>query len=287
MTENPKKQLSIIEHFLTVGGVVAASFFAFALICAVALIYWPKSSGPVAQPEPVVVEAFTDDEIRAEILEVLEKFLKAKTTSERLDFVFDPEVERAALADHYVGRGNRDLPLASVKFIKPVTLDGRRLWIVSYLDSLDEPHLLSFERQGNRFLIHWSASHAYGDLPWEKFSAQKPSEPTAMRAFLLRHDGPLPPGYLPEKWSAFVVEDDKGAFTEIAMIDRNSEDFALLDETPEGARLPVNVELVYAEGPNGIRQLIIHRLIHFQWLGPSIGKGEPLRRGQKREIPNF
>lgn len=288
MTENPKEPPTILEHVLKVGGVVAASFLGFALICGLVLLYWKKDTEPPTAPAGEVLKEFTDEEIRAEIHANLERFLKLQTTAERLGFVIDPKIERAALANYYEGRGNRDVPLEGINFIKPVTLDGRRLWIVSYLDVRNENHLLSFERRGNRFLLHWSASYVYGELPWDRFAERKPSEPVAMRAFLLRHEGQMPPGFDSDEYAPFVVEDDKGAFTGMALMKRDAEGFALLADAPEGSKLPVNIEIFYSKEPGGDRQLMIHRLIHFQWLGsPLRGKGKPFRREPEKETLDF
>jgi hypothetical protein len=100
-----------------------------------------------------------------------------------------------------------------------------------------------------------------------------------MRAFLLRHQGDIPPGYSPLDWAAYIIEDKAGDFTQLAVMKRSAEGQSLIEESPAEARLPVNIELHYEQNPHGQPQLVINKLIHFKWWSdPSQGKGTNSQR---------
>ena len=237
----------------------------------------PDTSAATADTETPT--AFSELEIQAIITDSLTRFLKCETTEERLEFVADPEKEAPCLTDYYESRGNRDAELKSIRLIRPVLLDGLSLWVVSYTDSGDVRRNVTFQRAANRFLLNWSSSYAYGELPWDDFASARPSEPVAMRAFLVRHEGDPPPGYPPEEWAAYIIEDSSGRFTQLAVMERTAEGQSLIAESPPQAnRLPVFIRLHFENGPLG-KQLVIDELIHFKWLGQStLGKGTNSRR---------
>lgn len=232
-----------------------------------------------SSPPPTIPIAFTDEQIKALITDSLTRFLTCETTDERLRFVADPEREAPCLTDYYESRGNRDAGLKSINLIRPVLLDGLSLWVVSYTDSGDVRRNVTFQRAGNDFLLNWSSSYAYGELSWDDFASARPSEPVAMRAFLLRHEGEPPPGYSPQKWASYVVEDNSGHFTQLAVMERTAEGQSLIAESPpEANRLPVFIRMHFENGALG-KQLVIDELIHFKWLGQStLGKGTNSRR---------
>ena len=242
----------------------------------------PDTSAATADTKPPT--AFSDLEIHAIITDSLTKFLKCETTEERLKFVADPEREAPCLTDYYESRGNRDAELKSIRLIRPVLLDGLSLWVVSYTDSGDVRRNVTFQRAANRFLLNWSSSYAYGELSWDDFASARPSEPIAMRAFLLRHVGDPPPGYSPLEWASYIVEDESGRFTQLAVMKRTAEGQSLIAESPPDAnKLPVFIKLHFENGALG-KQLVIDELIHFKWLGQStLGKGTNSRRLKVQE----
>lgn len=258
----------------------AVSLAIIALLAAGAyLLSIPKTSDSAAAPPTEPPTAFSDGEIHAIITGNLTRFLECSTTEERIDYIADPDIEATHLADYYEARRNRDSPLRTVHIIKPIQISGHTLWVVSYTDAENARRSATFLRDGNRFLLNWSSSYAYGDLPWDVFSTARPAEPVAMRAFLLHHHGDPPPGYTPLEWAAYIVEDKAGEFTQLAVMRRSAEGQSLIEESPAEARLPVNIELHYGKDPQGQPQLIIDRLVHFKWWAdPSQGKGTNSQR---------
>lgn len=248
----------------------------------------PETSASTPDTKPPI--AFSEEEIRSIITDSLTRFLTCETTEERLKFVADPEREAPCLTDYYESRGNRDAGLNSIRLIRPVLLDGLSLWVVSYTDSKDARKNVTFQRAANRFLLNWSSSYAYGELSWDDFASARPSEPVAMRAFLVRHEGDPPPGYPPEKWATYIIEDNSGRFTQLAVMARTAEGQSLIAESPpEANRLPAFLRLRFENGALG-KQLVIDELIHFKWLGQStLGKGTNSRRveSQGSGIPSL
>ena len=230
----------------------------------------PSPSTPASHPPAPL----TDAEIAHRISDHLSRFLKSDTTEEKLRHVAEPRSEAPRLSDYYETRGNRDAPLREIHLIRPVQIGESHLWVVSYTAVDGIRRNATFTRSGDDFLLNWASSYAYGELPWEVFANAQPTEPVAMRAYLLHYDGNLPPGYSAADWAAYVIEDKDGTFTELALMSRTSMDQPLIGQSPRGTRLPVHLELGYHIGSAGRKQLVIHSLIHFRWWNDSSsGKG--------------
>lgn len=230
----------------------------------------------MSEKEPLVI--YSEDEIEELITARLEAFLSCTTTQQRAEHVLSPKVEEEAMRDYYETRGNLDSALWKIELIKSATLAGGQLWMVAYLDVNKVLHYMRFERSGNAFLIQWSSSYGYGQLPWNTFASTQPSKPVQMRCFILRHTGTFPPGIDPTTHMIFVIENKRGEFTSTAIMNRDAEGFRRLVKLPNGARTPVNLSLKYTDSPTGTRQLTIDQLIHFQWHQSSISnKGMPVQ----------
>lgn len=260
-----------ITAILTVGfvGILATGTY---------LLYDKKDAPPetVAKEKPLIV--FTKEETEERISATLKKFLDCTNTQERLQYVLAPEIERDSMIDYYENRGNLDVALWKIKLIKSANLEGMQIWMVAYLDVKKTLGYMRFERAGNQFLIQWSSSVAYGQLPWNTFVRSQPSEPVQMRCYILRNTGAAPAGFDPTTHSSFVVENQRGEFTELAIMRRDAEGAHLLESIPAESRNPVNLMLKYADLTNGTRQLIIDELLHFQWHQNTMSdKGRPLQ----------
>ncbi len=233
----------------------------------------PKTDAP--NNSPIV---FSDTESKELITSTLEKFLNCINTEERLKYVLTPEIERSRMIDYYEKRGNLDVALWKIKLIKPANIEGIQIWMVAYLDVKKNMRYMRFERMGNAFRIQWSSSVGYGELPWDQFAVAQPSEPVQMRCYILRNTGTNPSGFDPLIHYSFIVENQRGEFTKPAIMHRNSEGAHLLDSIPTGSRNPVNLLLKYTDLPNGNRQLVIDKLLHFQWHQHTMtDKGRPVK----------
>lgn len=257
--------------------VAVAAGFAGLLTRGAFLLIDQKKTAPreTVQEEPLRV--LSEKEVKRRITATLKAFTNATGTEERLQYVAQPEKERAAMKNYYARRSLPDSPLWQIRLVKPVVLDGAQFWVVAYTDVRRAPHYVRMERSGNKFLLQWSSSYGYCEIPWERFIVEQPGDPVQMRCYIRPHTGELPPGLPATDYLGFTVEDKNGLFTGLAVIKRSSGDAPPLAALPPNTRNPVNLQLVYRTQPDGTRQLVIHRLIHFQWHQPTgTGKGAPV-----------
>lgn len=263
-----------VRRTLIVLAVLAASGFILAVIFGAYLLL-------KEQPQPAVSEVpltvFSEDQTREQITSTLREFLECANTEDRLRHVVNPDLERSALTDYYDRRGNIDVGFWRIQFIERVQLDEVPVWMVAYQDVERKTRYSLFQRVGSDMRIQWSASYSYGALDWSELARTQPDGPVQMRAYLLPHDGPLPPGVEAGSKHGYVIENTDGVFSALAIMDPTAEGAALLEKIPSKARVPVNLELGYTTSPYGGRQLVIHRLLHFQWQNrPLNDKGKPV-----------
>lgn len=230
----------------------------------------------VEPEEPIII--FSKVEVELHIEASLKAFLDCTSTEDRLRYVATPESESHAMADYYDKRGQMDASLWKIRLIKAANLEGGQIWMVAYYDVKKRLRYARFERLKNRFVMQWSSSYGYGELPWSEFMSREPSGPISMRAFVLRHMEELPTGIDPKKYLGFVVENKRGEVTSFAIMDRSAEGAHLLSRIPPKTRTPVHLKLGFINLANGTRQLVIHELIHFQWHHHTMSsKGRPVR----------
>jgi hypothetical protein len=233
------------------------------------------------QPQPAIgdvpLTVFSEEQTREQITSTLRDFLECANTEDRLRHVVNPDLERSSLTDYYERRGNIDVGLWRIQFIEHVQLEAVPIWMVAYQDVERKTRYSLFQRVGSDMRIQWSPSYSYGALDWSELARTQPDGPVQMRAYLLRHDGHLPPGVEGGSQRSYVIENADGFFSALAIMNSAAEGAALLDKIPSKARVPVNLELGYTKSPYGGRQLVIHRLIHFQWQNrPLNDKGKPV-----------
>lgn len=268
---------AVFKHTsIVIAGLLATGFITILLVASY-LLYNTKEPPP-PPPPPKPEKVFSQAKAHQAITDTLRNFLKCSTTEERLAYVLNPSSEKEAMIDYYDHRKNLDTPLWKIQLIEPANIEGLPIWMVAYLDVKKNLRYARLERSGDNILIQWSSSYAYSQLPWETFAVTQPEEPVQMRCFALRHSGPLPPGYDPATHLGFVIENQRGEFTALAVMDKKTKDAKVLNTIAPRSRNPVNLMLKYTALPGGTRQLTITELLHFQWHQPTgLSKGQPLK----------
>ena len=258
--------------------VIVSLCFVGVLASGVYLLYDKKEPElrEFVQEEPLLM--FSEDEVNQRIEATLRAFLDCTNTQDRLQYVIAAGIEHDSMVDYYEKRGNLDVTLWKIKLIKRANLEGIQIWMIAYLDVKKSLRYMRFERVENQFLIQWSSSVAYGKLPWNTFARSQPREPVQMRCYILRHAGTPPAGFDPLTHLSFVVENQRGEFTEVAVMRRDAEGAHLLELIPAKSSNPVNLMLKYTVLANGARQLTIDKLLHFQWHQHTMTyKGRPIQ----------
>ncbi|MBT8044521.1 MAG: hypothetical protein KJO79_06175 [Verrucomicrobiae bacterium] len=277
MTDKPTDSPKWLRYSIICISVILSLGFIALVARGVYLIYDKNEPIEKQAPEEEALVIFSEEEIHQQIEKILKAFLDCTSTRERLQYVLSPNLEETAMRDYYDKRGNLDTALWKIRMIKSTNLSQRQLWMVAYYDVKKRLRYARFERDGNRFLIQWSSSYAYGEMPWSEFISTEPDGPVAMRCYIIRQNAELPPGIDPSKYLGFVIENKRGEVTRFATMAKAAPGALLLSRLPIKTRNPVHLRLGYIDLPNGIRQLTILELIHFQWHQHTMGnKGQPV-----------
>ncbi|MCP5535275.1 MAG: hypothetical protein H7A51_03460 [Akkermansiaceae bacterium] len=263
--------------------IVVAGIFSF---------YWfisTQSEPGSAEKSPLAAAPAVIDEAKAkEMIEAnLRAFLQAETNEERLKYVYMPEDEKPQLDVYYNERGHVHTPAWKIERMEHVKSVQGDVWFVVYRDLNKIQRLVSFQRFGDHFLLHWSAMTAFCEIPWEKFIVQRPSTPVTMRCYVRQYQGQWPLGIPSDQYHCFLIEDRGGLFSELAIMDRSSVGYTTLKGLPNASRHPVTLELGYHHFPTNGRGgeiLEIQSLKHLRWQQMSM---DARVQGLELETPDY
>lgn len=248
------------------------------MIAGVVAFYWFITNH--AEPDLVEKEppeagpaAISEEQAKLMMGNNLRAFLLAESNEERLKYVYMPEDERDQLAVYYGERKLLDKPLWKVERVEVTMSAQGEVWYVVYRDLAKKQHLVSFQRYGDDYLLHWSAMTAFCDIPWEQFMVQRPTGPVTMRCYLRQYEGVWPSGISPNDYHCFLLEDRGGLFSEMAIIKNDTPGFMMLKTLPKRSRHPVTLVLGHkplASGEAG-KSLHIMGLKYLRWQKMSQG----------------
>ena len=268
--------------------IVRAIFFisvAAMLIVGVGKFYWfittdAEPAFVIKPPKPLGPAVIGEAEAKQMIEANLKAFLSAETNEERLRYVYLPEDEMAWLQLYYEERGLRDTPMWKIERMELSTSAGGEIWFVIFADVKKNQHVVSFQRYGDDYRLHWSAMKAFSEMPWPRFIVSRPEGPVMMRGYLRQYDGVWPLGIFQKDYHCFLIEDRDGLFSELAIMRKDSMGYASLKYLPKSSRHPVTVRLGYRAltGGSSDRKLTVLSLIHLRWqkmvIDPQIQGGE-------------
>ena len=219
---------------------------------------------------PEVAAAVTVPKGAKETIEAnMRAFLLAETNEDRLKYVYQPEDEKSSMDRYYGQQGHREIPLWKTQRIEKTNSTEGEIWFVVYRDLNNKQRLVSFQKLGDHYLLHWSAMTAYCEMPWGEFIVQRPSRPVMMRCYLRQYEGAWPVGISPEQYHCFLIEDRDGLFSELAIMARDSVGYTTLVDLPKASAHPVTLNLLYDQMSDvtgsAARILKIESLKHLRW----------------------
>ncbi|MEJ6571261.1 MAG: hypothetical protein QNL01_06845 [Akkermansiaceae bacterium] len=243
-----------------------------ALIVSVVSFFWFITY----HAEPEVVEKGTPETGPAMIGEAqakqmietcLRSFLAAESNEDRLKCVYMPEEEKSSLDIYYRAQGHSETPLWNIELIDRVVSAQGEIWMVIYWDVQRKRKAVSFQRDGDQYLLHWSAMKAFSEMTWEKFIVKRPAGPLMMRCFIRQYEGVLPAGIEADKYRCFLVEDRAGLFSEVAIMKLDASGYSALGDLPKASRHPVTLNLGYRpySDKRTDKLLTIMSLKHLRW----------------------
>lgn len=219
--------------------------------------------GPIEKAPASISEEVAKNMIEAN----LRAFLRADSNEERLKYVYLPDEVKSQLDVYYGVRGLAEVPLWKIERMEPVTSAQGEIWFVVYRDVKKTQGLVSFQRYGDDYLIHWSAMKAFCEIPWEQFMVSRPAGPVMMRGYLRHYVGVWPVGISRRDHHCFLIEDDGGLFSELAIMKTGAPGYTVLENLPKSGRHPVTLELGYRtlEGMGTGKTLHVISLKHLRW----------------------
>ncbi|NWK56631.1 hypothetical protein HW115_13495 [Verrucomicrobiaceae bacterium N1E253] len=257
---------------------LVAISFAGTILYGISLILNKEPPSLILTPTEEKINPLSQEKASSLARQTMTGFLNSTTTEERLQYVMHPDECRDALNDYYKTRHHFDSPLWKIDRIEAAQYDGQPIWMLAYVSLNKQRSHAVLQQEGDALKIHWQASYAYGEISWEQFALTQPEKPVQMRAYVTPHLGPLPPGTTEKSHIALTIENKQGAFTGLAIMEKGAEGASLMSKIPPDARVPVNLRLYYQHQANGIKQLSIHSLLHFQWIRPPLGEmGTPFQ----------
>lgn len=235
---------------------------------------------PTMMVKPPVIAApalISQEEAKGMIETNLRAFLAAESNEGRLQYIYMPQDERGSLDIYYDQRGILNAPLWKVERIELVKSAQGEIWFVVYRDLHRKERLISFQRVGDDYLLHWSAMTAFCEVPWPKFIVERPEGPVTMRCYLRHYGDVWPLGISPDQYHCFLLEDRDGLFSETAIMRLDADGCNKLKLLPKNGRHPATLQLGY-ESPASDRaekRLNIISLEHLRWQKMS---GDPALR---------
>lgn len=144
-------------------------------------------------PSPIkeIMPPFSPEARSAAALDALLAFANAPDHKSRLPLLYESNLAAATLDEFY----SRDPELLPQKVLNPsvsaITLDGREILLVSFLDHRHRPWSAPFEWFRDSYKLHWKAMTSYCETPWSNFLQNHPRGKFIMRGKLYLPEAPI------------------------------------------------------------------------------------------------
>ncbi len=218
----------------------------------------------------------TTEQEAAACVAIINAFVAAKTTDERLAYVRHPKKVRPLIAAHYREKPNE--PKVSKVLLKKKFAIGSRpyITIAVVFDGEDEADLsvdrhrfLSFERTKDAILLDWEVSTGYQKVPLETFKKKKPNNPTPFRVKVAQTDEYGAPFEDEKKYqSVLLTYPGNPRFRLVGFIDKNQIWGAKFAARVEFSSPSVILDLRYPENPVRDDYVEVTRVVHDSWYMP-------------------
>lgn len=133
-----------------------------------------RSDPPTPPPESM-------EEKRSAALEALLDFANSTSPEQRLAMTADPGLTVAMIEAHASSHPDAQPRSIFNPSVTAVSLHGREILLISFLDHLKRPRSAPFEWIGSSYKLHWEAMNGYGQVPWQVFFTERPRGPLVMR----------------------------------------------------------------------------------------------------------
>jgi hypothetical protein len=199
------------------------------------------------------------EERSALAIKTLDQFFLASGPTARAEYLFD-QGDIPAMDEFYEAPQKH-------KIINPkvtaVDIKGREILIISFQDETGVQRAAPMEWKGDGYQLHWGAMMARGQMTWEDFLRDEPTDPVAMRVVLSL-----------EKKPSFEFDFDGNYYGSIEHPELSQPlpvviaPHSWVVSLSVGERVPLKVLVKYVTLSNGTSWPLVSGLIHLHWIKP-------------------
>lgn len=152
------------------------------------------ASRPAEAPAaPVIPPPSSPLEKQEAVLQALLGFANAGSAAERLKRTADPGLTAAMLEEHASSHPGSIPEAVFNPTVTAVSMGGREIILVSFLDHRHRPTSAPFEWLGGAYKLHWEAMTAHCPVPWPVLIENRPAGNHTMRGKIyLADEHPAP-----------------------------------------------------------------------------------------------
>ena len=226
----------------------------------------PVENVPETAPVEFIPPPKTPEEKSAAAMAAFDGFLAINDPARRLPLVFDPVGDSAAFLDYYGHRARKDPESIHDRKVTAVLDKDREILIVTFRDAQKRKWAAPFEWNVNGYRLHWGAMTGYGELPWDRFLAERPAKPVRMRVNLYIPDAAgetlVPDGHM----SVLITHPE--LTKPIGALLSPSPTLEPLLALPRNSDIPANVSMQWRDFEGSGTWPVVTDLIHRNWITP-------------------
>ncbi len=219
-------------------------------------------------PAPVPVEYLPPPESPEEkttaAMAVLDRFFGINDPALRLPLVFDPASESDDFLDYYAQQGRHDPEGIHDRKVTAILDKDHEILIVTFKDGQNRDWAAPFEWRINGYRLHWGSMTGYGELPWHRFLAERPTTPVRMRVNIYIPDTESP-ALIPGGHTFVLINHPDLTKPVGALLSPSSSLKPLLD-LPRNTDIPANVSMQWLDFEGSGNWPVITDLIHRNWI---------------------
>ena len=224
-------------------------------------------------PAPPKLSGLMSDLSPEEIVEAVKiaakGFMNAETEGERSTWVVDGAETLEKMKEYY-GREGVDAPngFGDVLASNAVSMKGvsGEIRLVASREGEGKHWLNIFPTKG-RMLIEWESSVAYGEMSWDKFLTETPTEAVQMRIHLTRESYYNYEFSDETKYQCLRVKGVNSEDSIFGYVARDSEAaIALSKMRTRSSNIPANVRMKFLPWSRDKRMVLIEEVIHLNWM---------------------
>jgi hypothetical protein len=225
-----------------------------------------RSVAGSAEPPPIEVlpPPESPQEKSTAAIALLDEFFKISDPSRRLHLVFDSVDQTDAFLDYYGRIGRRDPAGIRDRKVTAILDKGREILIVTFKDEQNRQWAAPVEWNVNGYRLHWGSMTGYGEVPWDRFLAERSPNTVTMRVNIYRPDSE-PSTFVPEG-HAFVLITHPELGKPLGALLSNAPSLEPLLKLPKNTDIPAKVIMQWRNfGPSG-EWPVVSELVHRNWI---------------------